>query len=257
VRLLAVVCALVAAPAVLALLATVVAYARAARPGPAAAPGCPADREEPLAPASRAIVVLQEALATTIATATLPLALVDRRRCTGRRGGRAVVFAHGPLPLWLPALPVVRALVRAGGTVVRAASTSWPGGAARDVAALAHAVARARAAAGTAGVTVVAHGAGALAARRLLADGDRAVTTLVTLGAPHRRAGGTPAGSTDVTAIFSVEDAVVAPSDAYWAGVPNVQVRGVGHLALLFAPLVVGLVCEAIGGEARPAATGS
>jgi hypothetical protein len=259
VRVLALAFAVLAAAVLLAAATTVLAYRRAGRRGRAAAPACPGEREEPLAPATLAVVVAQEALATAIVLLAAPLAMVGGRRLRGNPR-RPLLLIPGTLPLWLPLLPLARALRRDGWTVVRGPRTTRrgaPGAAAR----LARAIARARVAGEGAAVTLVAHGAGGLAARRLLeaAGPDAGVVRLVTLGTPHAAtAAGSAAPGVDITAVFSVEDARVDPAAAYWRGVPNVQVRAVGHWALLFAPLVRDLVREALAGDVtRAAAAGS
>src|SRR5207249_3829581 len=59
----------------------------------------------------------------------------------------------------------------------------------------------------------------------------------------------------DCISIYSADDAVVVPpSRAYYPGAFNVEVRGLGHMSLLFSRRVYTLVRENLAAERAPAA---
>ena len=132
---------------------------------------------------------------------------------------------------------------------------------------------------GAPAVDIVAHSMGGLVARAgLRAGGAPPVGRLITLGTPHQgtaavrwlgrdpmiaqmRTGSTlvrglaaddPVPSrTDVTAIYSIDDALVIPArNGYYPGAFNIEVRGLGHASLLFSRRIYGLVRENLAADA-------
>ena len=123
-------------------------------------------------------------------------------------------------------------------------------------------------------VDVVAHSMGGLVARACVRAGGATsgIGRLITLGTPHQGSlafawlgldpmlgqmrPGSPfldrlCGDDRVPAvaecisIYSADDALVLPpAAAYWPGAFNIEVRGIGHMSLLFARRVYDLVRE-------------
>jgi pimeloyl-ACP methyl ester carboxylesterase len=137
------------------------------------------------------------------------------------------------------------------------------------------ACARLRRETGAAAVDVVAHGAGGLIARAWLRRRGRAagVYRLVTLASPHQGTAsaqrglrpGSPLlahlahddpvpGLVDAIAIYSPDDTVVVPAaNGYYPGAFNIEIDGIGHVAMLVSRRVGALVCENL--DAPAAAT--
>jgi triacylglycerol esterase/lipase EstA (alpha/beta hydrolase family) len=145
------------------------------------------------------------------------------------------------------------------------------------------AVDRIRRATGATEVDIIAHSMGGLVARASIRARGPAcgVGRLITLGTPHqgtaifgrlrvdrmvgqmrpdspllgRLAADDPVPRlVDCVSIYSADDAVVVPPErAYYAGAFNIEVRGLGHLSLLFSPRVYALVRENLA-AARAAA---
>lgn len=128
--------------------------------------------------------------------------------------------------------------------------------------------------AGTDQVVILAHSMGGLAARAYLrADGDRRVAKLITLGSPHRGTGlanfGLGSNSQQMrwtgtaqqgqscawlnslnacenetrlakfVSIYSCHDNIIAPQvSSELKGAKNIAIKGVGHVALAYTPLV-------------------
>ena len=60
-------------------------------------------------------------------------------------------------------------------------------------------------------------------------------------------------GLTDCTSIYSADDALVVPAtNAYYPGAYNIEVRGLGHMSLLFSRRVYELVRENLAAELPP-----
>jgi hypothetical protein len=122
-------------------------------------------------------------------------------------------------------------------------------------------------------VDVVAYGLGGLVARAWvrLRGAESGILRLVTLGTPHQGTQAMPwlapeamrCGSDalrrlgeddpvpallECTAVYSIDDALVVPAgNGYYAGVFNVEMRGVGHATLLFSRRAHALVRENLG----------
>jgi hypothetical protein len=118
-------------------------------------------------------------------------------------------------------------------------------------------------------VDIIAHSMGGIVARYYIQHlaGDRKVKNLITLGTPHQ---GTALSQmvrlnhirellpnsltlnglnqcplpqrTQCLSISGSLDVMVKPANAFWPGVRNVELRGVGHAGLLFSRRVVNLV---------------
>jgi pimeloyl-ACP methyl ester carboxylesterase len=118
------------------------------------------------------------------------------------------------------------------------------------------------------GIEVVAlgHGMGGRIARQW-ADRANDRARVVTLGAPHGRAGGRPyrllgvdSAITDdehaaasTTAIYSGFDAWLPAIDGgYCPGAFNIEVRGIGHFAMLWSPRIAALVLENLAPPRQP-----
>jgi len=142
---------------------------------------------------------------------------------------------------------------------------------------------RVRRTAGASRVDIVAHSMGGLVARAYIRARGQAsgVGRLITLGTPHQgteifprfrldpMVGQMRPGSpllarlaaddpvprlADCISIYSADDAVVVPaSRGYYPGAFNVEVRGLGHLSLLFSRRVYALVRENLAAERAPA----
>src|SRR5207245_2103027 len=151
---------------------------------------------------------------------------------------------------------------------------------------LGEALDRLRRATGASRVDIVAHSMGGLVARACIRARGQAsgVGRLITLGTPHQGTEifprfrldpmvaqmrpGSPLLAclaaddpvprlVDCISIYSADDAVVVPaSRAYYPGAFNIEVRGLGHLSLLFSQSVYALVRENPPAEPPPA-TGS
>jgi hypothetical protein len=221
-----------------------------------------------------------ECAAGVRAALSLPLEL---GRETIRGSGRPVVIVTGRVQHRGHVGGLARRLRRDGHSVMVA---SAPG---HDVesraAALADTVRRLREASGGEAVDIVACGSGGLVARACVrAHGHGCgIGRLITLGTPHQGTRALPwlgrlgpfrelrpasplldrlgahdpvPTTADCIAIYSVEDALVLPSDAgYYAGAFNIELRGLGHLSLASSRRVYELVRENLGvGAPEPAA---
>jgi triacylglycerol lipase len=175
---------------------------------------------------------------------------------------RPIVVLHGQVLHRLGSCVLARRLRRDGWRVHVVGSGVLGGDIERRAARLAAALARLGG-----GVDVIAHGVGGLVVRVHARSHGRAsgVGRLVTLGTPHqgtaalgfgrvaadsalvtRLTSGDPVPALlDCTAIYSADDACIVPASAgYWPGAFNIEVRGLGHLGLLFSRRVYELVRE-------------
>jgi triacylglycerol esterase/lipase EstA (alpha/beta hydrolase family) len=259
----------------------VAAYAGAAVQRRRFARPCPLDDEEVPPWPARALSWLRtfatECAATALVTASAPLAFGRQsvRRLDDGDARRPVILLHGYGQHTANFLWLVRRLRRDGWLhLYGVRHTAMWGDIERSAERLQDAVDVVLRRSGASHVDIVAHSMGGLVARayvRRRGAGSR-VARLITLGTPHR---GTQAlrwlaldsmvgqmrpGSalldrlaaddpvptlTDCTSIYSADDALVVPSDgAYYPGAFNIEVRGLGHLALLFSPRVYELVRE-------------
>lgn len=221
-----------------------------------------------------------ECAAGVRAALSVPLEL---GRETPRGSGRPVVIVTGWLQHRGHVGGLARRLRRDGLSVMVA---SAPG---HDVesrsASLAETIGRLRAASAGETVDVVACGSGGLVARACVRTRGRGsgIARLITLGTPHQGTRALPwlggfgrlselrpaspllahlgtddpvPAIADCIAIYSVDDALVLPSDAaYYPGAFNVELRGLGHLSLVSSRRVYDLVRENLGvGVAQPVA---
>jgi pimeloyl-ACP methyl ester carboxylesterase len=256
------------------------AYAGAARHRRGHPPSCPADVDGVAWPARctawvRAFGVECTATALLVLAAPLALRRVRVRTLNGLPGRRPVVFLHGYAQhpanfVWLSRR------LRADGWrhLYSVRQTAAGGDIERSAARFGEALDRVRRESGAALVDVVAHNMGGLVARAHLHRRGRAsgIARLVTLGTPHqgtlafprlardrmvaqmrpdspllaRLSADDPVPAlADCVAIYSADDAIVVPaSAAYWPGAFNVEVRGLGHMSLLFSRRVYELVRE-------------
>jgi triacylglycerol esterase/lipase EstA (alpha/beta hydrolase family) len=226
-----------------------------------------------LAGALRGLVV--EIAGAILAVLTIPLGALPFRAASADDGmdRPPIVFVPGYLmtrsSLWILHRRLARAGWRHGVGYNYRTLRGDLRAAARGLGALIDAVAVER---GATHVVVVAHGMGGLVARLCLRErADARVRTLVTLGTPHQgsklyalaldpMAQEMRAGSAliedlaegdqltrkvDVTAIYSSFDLTVVPSSAgQYPGASNIEVEGVGHVALLWSLRVFELVRE-------------
>ncbi len=227
------------------------AYAGAARHRRRHPPTCAGNEEERRPWPARARAFALECAATAVLTLATPLALRRRR--------------VRPLDAGDPRPPVV--LLH--GYAQHPANFTW--------------LARRLRRDGWRHLYLVAHSMGGLVARACIRARGQAsgVGRLITLGTPHQgteifpRFGLDPMvaqmrpGSpllarlaaddpvprlADCISIYSADDAVVVPaSRAYYPGAFNIEVRGLGHLSLLFSRRVYALVRENLAAERAPA----
>ena len=261
------------------------AYAGAARHRRRHPPACAADEERAPWPA-RAWLFAVECAATALLGLATPLAL-RRRRVPRLEPGDPhppVVLLHGYAQHPANFLWLARRLERDGWRHLYAvAHTPVGGDIERSARRLGEALDRVRRASGASRVDIVAHSMGGLVARACIRARGQAsgVGRLITLGTPHQgteifpRFGLDPMvaqmrpGSpllarlaaddpvprlADCISIYSADDAVVVPaSRAYYPGAFNIEVRGLGHLSLLFSQSVYALVRENLAAERAPA----
>ena len=261
------------------------AYAGAARHRRRHPPACAADEERAPWPA-RAWLFAVECAATALLGLATPLAL-RRRRVRPLEPGDPhppVVLLHGYAQHPANFLWLARRLERDGWRHLYAvAHTPVGGDIERSAHRLGEALDRLRRATGASRVDIVAHSMGGLVARACIRARGQAsgVGRLITLGTPHQgteifpRFGLDPMvaqmrpGSpllarlaaddpvprlADCISIYSADDAVVVPaSRAYYPGAFNIEVRGLGHLSLLFSRRVYALVRENLAAERAPA----
>jgi len=261
-----------------------IAYAAAAadrRRRPAA---CADDQDEPAAWAARVRAFAFECVATTMLAWMAPLAFRRRRvrPFDARLQHPPVVLLHGYLQHSANFLWLARRLRRDGWVHLYAVGHVPLGGdIERSGVRLAGVIDRIRRETGADDVDIVAHSMGGLVARACMCAGAAGIRRIITLGTPHqgtevfRRLGvdpmlrqmrpGSPclhrlAGAnamparTELISIYSRDDAlVVPPSNAYCPGAFNIEVRGPGHMSLLFSRRVYELVRENLAAEAEPA----
>ena len=261
------------------------AYAGAARHRRRHPPACAADEERAPWPA-RAWLFAVECAATALLGLATPLAL-RRRRVRPLEPGDPhppVVLLHGYAQHPANFLWLARRLERDGWRHLYAvAHTPVGGDIERSARRLGETLDRVRRTAGASRVDIVAHSMGGLVARAYIRARGHAsgVGRLITLGTPHQgteifprfrldpMVGQMRPGSpllarlaaddpvprlADCISIYSADDAVVVPaSRAYYPGAFNIEVRGLGHLSLLFSCRVYALVRENLAAERAPA----
>jgi pimeloyl-ACP methyl ester carboxylesterase len=262
------------------------AYAGAARHRRRHPPACAADEEECRPWPARARAFALECAATALLVLATPLAL-RRRRVRPLDAGDPrppVVLLHGYAQHPANFTWLARRLRRDGWRhLYLVAHTPVGGDIERSAHRLGEALDRLRRATGASRVDIVAHSMGGLVARACIRARGQAsgVGRLITLGTPHQgteifpRFGLDPMvaqmrpGSpllarlaaddpvprlADCISIYSADDAVVVPaSRAYYPGAFNIEVRGLGHLSLLFSRRVYALVRENLAAERAPA----
>jgi pimeloyl-ACP methyl ester carboxylesterase len=271
------VAALAGAVVVGCVLFNVVAYLGAARHRRRHPAPCPEDADEAAPWPARFVAFVAECAVTTALACTVPLALRHTRvrALDDRRGRRPVVFLHGYAQHTANFLWLMRRLRRDGWThlySVRHAAAR--GDIEHSARRFGEALDRIRRDTGSDSVDVVAHSMGGLVARTHVRQRGHAsgITRLVTLGTPHQGTLAFPGfrldpmvaqmrptspflvrlaqddpvpGLVDCIAIYSADDAVVVPTSAgYWPGAFNIELRGLGHMSLLFSRRVHELVRE-------------
>jgi triacylglycerol esterase/lipase EstA (alpha/beta hydrolase family) len=268
-------------------LANAFAYASAAAYRRRHPPRCPFDDDDvppwPARVLAWSAAFAGECLAIGAVVLATPLVLRRVPRAVPVDGRRPLVLVHGYGLHAASFLVLARRLRRDGWPCVHAVALAPVGGSIeRRAERLAAALDRIRAAARASHVDVVAHGMGGLVARACIRarGGAGGLGRLVTLGTPHQgtnalawlgfdpvvaemrpgapllarlAAAETVPALADCTAIYSADDARVVPSSAaYWPGAFNIEVRGLGHVALLWSRRVYALVRENL--EAPPLA---
>jgi len=245
---------------------------------------CTADDDERPGWARRLQAFAVECVATTVLAWTTPLAFPRRRMppFDARRQRPPVVLLHGYLQHSANFLCLARRLRRDGWAhLYEVAHVPLWGDIERSGARLADVIARIRRETGAPEVDIVAHSMGGLVARACLGAGATGIRRIVTLGTPHqgtelfRRVRGDPMlrqmrpgspcldrladartlpAGTELVSIYSRDDAIVVPpSNGYCPGAFNIEVRGPGHMSLLFSRRVYELVRENLAAEAEPA----
>lgn len=265
----------------LAVLAVVVAHALAfliAMYEAANAPAAPRIRLSGSALTAEMPRILLELAAVATCTLALPFGLLPWRHPSRRPASNRppVVCIHGWGANRGVFLVLRHRLLRDGWrTVIGVNYRSIGGDVARAAERLCATIETVRHTTGSTQVVLLAHGLGGLVCRHYLAHGDglTCVARLVTLGTAHR---GTKLaalaldsmaqathpdasliqdlatddplpGRLDATAIYPSFDHVVVPSShAYWSGVGNIEVEGVGHTGLLWSRRVYELVRESL-----------
>jgi len=239
------------------------------------------DDDEPTTWPSRIRAFGFECMATTVLGWMTPLAFRRRhaRPFDPRRHRPPVVLLHGYLQHAANFLWLGRRLRRDGWThLYEVGHVPFAGDIERSGARLAARIARVRRETGAAEVDIVAHSMGGLVARAALCAGAAGIRRIITLGTPHQgtevfrrlrldamlgqmRPGSAclrrvtaPGSRTEIVSIYSRDDAlVVPPSSAYCPGAFNIEVRGLGHMSLLFSRRIYELVRENLAAEAEPA----
>ena len=220
---------------------------------------------------------LREAAVTALLVLTVPLG-VRRHRVRSLGDGQArrpVVLLHGWAQHTANFLWLARRLRRDGWLdVYSVRHTALGGDIERSAARLGDVIDGIRRTCGASHVDVVAHSMGGLVARAYVRARGAAsgIGRLITLGTPHqgtrvfswlgvepmlvqmrpespllsRLGADDPVPAlVDCTAIYSVDDALVVPSTAaYYPGAFNIELRGLGHMSMLFSPRVYELVRE-------------
>jgi len=260
------------------------ALARRRRPN-----ATPLDDDEPLPWPARVIAGLSafsvECAATALLTLTIPLSFrrPRLRALEGGNSGRPVILLHGYAQHTANFLWLGRQLRRDGWLhLYSIRHTAIGGDIERSAAHLGRAIERIRRETGAAEVDIIAHSMGGLVARAFICRAGPAsgVARLITLGTPHqgtevlRSLGRDPMVSqmrpgspflcqlaatdtvpevVDCTSIYSADDAIVVPpTNAYYPGAHNIEVRGLGHMSLLFSQRVYELVRENLAAELPP-----
>ena len=261
-----------------------IAYAAAATDRRRHPTACAADEGERPAWPARLRAFGCECAATTVLAWTAPLALHRRRMrpFDARLQRRPVVLLHGYLQHAANFLWVARRLRRDGWVHLYEVGHAplW-GDIERSGARLVRIIERIRRETGAEEVDVVAHSMGGLVARASLRAGAAGIHRIITLGTPHQgtrafpwlgadpmlrqmRPGSpclqrlaafdaAPHGA-ELISIYSLDDAlVVPPANGYCPGAFNIEVRGPGHMSLLFSRRVYELVRENLAAEVEPA----
>ena len=275
---------LVLAVAAGALVFNLLAYAGAAADRRRRAPECAADEDERPGWPQRVQAFAGECAATAVLTWTTPLAFRRRRArpFDARRQHRPVVLLHGYLQHSANFLWLARRLRRDGWVHLHeVAHVPLLGDIERSGARLAGVIERIRRETGAPEVDVVAHSMGGLVARAAVSAGAAGIHRIITLGTPHqgtevfrrldldpmlrqmrpgspclrRLAGADPMpAATELISIYSRDDAlVVPPSNGYCPGAFNIEVRGLGHMSLLFSRRVYELVRENLAADVEAA----
>jgi triacylglycerol esterase/lipase EstA (alpha/beta hydrolase family) len=244
------------------------------------APACPFDDDDAGPWPARALAWLRafavECAVTAALVLSVPLSLRRQRvrPLDGDDARRPVVFVHGYAQHAANFVWLVRRLRRDGWLHLYSVRHAAVGGdIERSALGLADAIDRIRRESGAPAVDVIAHSMGGLVARACLRARGTAsgIGRLVTLGTPHqgtlafrwlgldpmlremrpgsalfrRLAGDDGASVAECISIYSADDALVVPaSAAYQPGALNVEVRGLGHMSLLFSARVYELVRE-------------
>jgi triacylglycerol esterase/lipase EstA (alpha/beta hydrolase family) len=268
------------------------AYLGAARHRRHHPPACPEDDEDVPA-AARALAWIGaftiECGVTALLTLTVPLSFrrVRVRAVADGDPRRPVVLLHGYAQHTANFLWLLRRLRRDGWLhLYSVRHTALGGDIERSAARLGVALDRIRRESGADAVDVVAHSMGGLVARALLAarGASSGIARLITLGTPHQgtlaftrvAAGpmvaqmrpGSPllrdlaaadggVEAAECISIYTADDAIVVPpSAAYWPGALNIEVRGLGHMSLLFSRRVYELVRENLAVPSRATGAG-
>lgn len=270
---------------------TALAYFGAARHRRRHPPACPADVDEETPWPARVVAAVRSFIVECGLTAVLvvltPFGMRRRPRLRSRGGDterHPVVLLHGYAQHSANFLWLARRLRRDGWHhVYSIAHTPVLGDLERSAARLGGVLDDIRHACSASAVDVVAHSMGGLVARAYVhARGSASgIGRLVTLGTPHQ---GTEVlrwlardpmvaqmrpeaafvrglaehalpPSVDCVSIYSVDDAIVVPPGAaYWPGAFNIEIRGVGHHALLFSRRVYELLRENLAAPLTPRA---
>jgi len=270
------------------------AYAGAALHRRRHPPDCPLDDEQ-LGPwAGRALAWVRafivECAVTSLLTLTVPLAF-RRQRVRSLDGGdarRPVILVHGYAQHTANFLWLMRRLRRDGWLhLYSVRHTAIGGDIERSAPRLGQAIDRIRRESGAPVVDVVAHSMGGLVARACLRARGRSsgIGRLITLGTPHQGTlalrwlgrdrmvaqmrPGSPVlcrltaedavpSLAECISIYSADDALVVPASAgYYPGALNIEVRGLGHMSLLFSSRVHDLVRENLAAAPEPEVEGT
>jgi pimeloyl-ACP methyl ester carboxylesterase len=269
-------------------LANALAYASAAAYRRRHPPRCPLDDDKAPPWPARALqasrTFVGESVALALVLLATPLALGGSRRVAAGAARRPLVLVHG-YGLHAGSFVALARRLRRDGWPVHALALAPVGGTIeRRAERLGETIDRIRTGAGAPHVDVVAHGMGGLVARAWVRARGRAsgVGRLVTLGTPHQGTSALPwlgfdpvveemrpgspllahlaaadpvPGLADCIAIYSADDARVVPASAgYWPGAFGIEVRGVGHVMLLWSRRVYELVRENLEAPALAAA---
>jgi len=258
------------------------AYLGAARHRRRHAPACPHDEEERAPGPARAGAFAVECAVTALLGLVAPLAARRPRVRPLAPGDERppVVLLHGYAQHSANFLWLARRLRRDGWRHLYALAHVPVGGdIERSARRLGAALDRIRRATGAPRIDIVAHSMGGLVARAYIRGRGRAcgVGRLVTLGTPHqgtdifprlrldpmvgqmrpdspllvRLAADDPVPQlVDCISIYSGDDAVIVPPGrAYYPGAFNIEVRGLGHMSLLFSRRVYALVRENLAAD--------